>query len=154
MPVLGPQGLPDLATISTFFGAIEDSNSPSGWAHVPERIPDNWTNRVDAYDLLKIADEVRFQYSSFPKLFGGNVGNNNFLALNTTFGVIENGQLPDEVTQKDIYCLLYQIATDNVPGSVSNEPELALDVVNWIITQLNPIFANQGCPIEVNPTKK
>lgn len=115
-PVFGPEGDADIDTISTFFGAVP--NGSGGYDHVPERIPENWSNRRTAYGLLEIGSEIAYQYGRFPKLFGGNVGTNNFLALNTTFGLIENGTLPNEVTAKDLVCLLYQLAVDNVPGTV------------------------------------
>ncbi|KAF2821794.1 Cloroperoxidase [Ophiobolus disseminans] len=145
--VLGPEGTLDISTISTFFGAVP--NAAGSYDHIPERIPSGWRNRRVAYGILEVAEEIRYQYPAFPELFGGNVGAGNFLALNTTFGIIQNGTLPDEVTAKDIACLLYQLATNNVPGAIGNEAELPLDVLTWVLMQLNPIFANTGCPLRV-----
>ena len=144
-PIFGPEGTANINIVSTFYGAVP--NSSGSYDHVPERIPENWSNRRTAYGILEIAEEIRYQYSAYPKLFGGNVGVGNFLALNTTFGIIQNGTLPDEVTAKDIACLLYQLATDNVPGTVGNEADIPLDVLTWVLTQLNPIFGNLGCPL-------
>ncbi|CAO2655084.1 Nn.00g118170.m01.CDS01 [Neocucurbitaria sp. VM-36] len=146
-PVFGPEGEANIDTVSTFYGAVPNGNG--GYDHVPERIPENWSNRRTAYGILEIAEEIRYQYSYSPKLFGGNVGTNNFLALNTTFRIIQNGTLPDEITAKDIACLLYQLAVDNVPGTVANEAELPLEVLTWVLTQLNPIFTNTGCPLKI-----
>lgn len=42
--------LPDYGTISSFFGAIK--NRHNGYDFQPERIPDNWTNRLEPYTLL------------------------------------------------------------------------------------------------------
>jgi hypothetical protein len=145
--VFGPEGEANFDIVSTFYGAVP--NGSGGYDHVPERIPENWSNRRAAYGILKIAGEIAYQYGRFPKLFGGNVGTNNFLALNTTFGIIEDGKLPDEVTAKDLACLLYQLAVDNVPGTVTNEAELPLEVLAWVLTQLNPVFGNYGCPLKI-----
>ena len=55
-PSLGPQGTPDLPTISSFFGAESDGNG--GWTHVPEQIPANWYNRVSPYSLMEVSSEI------------------------------------------------------------------------------------------------
>ena len=47
-------------------------------------------------------------YLKYPKLFGGNVGTNNFDALSTPFGIIVDGKLPDDATAGDVLCLLYR----------------------------------------------
>ncbi|KAK7193860.1 Cloroperoxidase [Paraphaeosphaeria sporulosa] len=147
-PIFGPEGDANIDMISTFYGAVP--NSAGSYDHVPERIPENWSNRRTAYGLLEIGEEIRYQFSYAPKLFGGNVGAGNFLALNTTFGIIENGTIPGDATAADFTCLLYQLATDNVPGTVGNEAALPLDVLAWVLTQLNPVFGNLGCPLKLS----
>lgn len=146
MPPYGPEGEPTIDIISTFFGAVPDGNG--SYTHVPERIPDNWHNRRTAYTILEIAGEIAYTYGRYPKLFGGNAGVGNFDLLGE-FGAIANGSLPDQFTQADILCLLYQLAVENVPGTVSNEAELPLDVLDWVITQINPVFNNTGCPLHI-----
>ncbi|KAL6705176.1 hypothetical protein ACN47E_007281 [Coniothyrium glycines] len=147
-PVLGPAGPADFSTVAAFYGAVP--NAAGSYDHVPERIPRNWVNRRTAYGLLEIGEEIRYQYSYAPKLFGGNVGAGNFLALNTTFGIIANGTVPGDATAADFACLLYQLATENVPGTVGNEAALPLDVLAWVLTQLNPVFGNLGCPLRLS----
>ena len=144
----GSNHQPDLDTISTFFGAAD--NGDGTWSHVPERLPANWTNRATPYGVTEIAGEIMYQYFSYPKAFGGNAGAGNFLALNSTFGIITNGTIPSDATQADFICLLYQFLTENVPGEVQNEPGLALDALEWIASQINPIFAGYGCPLVFN----
>ena len=147
----GSTNQPDLATTSSFFGAVD--NGDGTWSHVPERIPAGWKNRETPYGVTEIAGEIAYQYGSYPKPFGGNVGVGNFLALNTTFGIIQNGTIPNDATAADFTCLLYQFLTENVPGEIENEPELALDVLEWIAVQINPVFAQYGCPLVFNPDK-
>ena len=145
-PVFGPEGQPDISTVSTFFGAVD--NGDGTYSHVPERIPEGWSNRRTPYTVAEIAQEIYYQYSYSPKLFGGNAGNGSFLALES-FNAIQNGQLPNATTAGDIECLLYEALTENVPGQVANEPELPLQVLSWIASQINPAFANSGCALVI-----
>ena len=144
----GSSNQPDIETISTWFGAVD--NGDGTWSHVPERLPENWVNRETPYTVPLIANQTAYLYGYEPKPFGGNVGAGNFVALNTTFGIIENGTIPSDATVADFACLIYQAATENVPGEVQNEPGLALDALEWIATQINPIFAQYGCPLAFN----
>lgn len=141
-------GSPDLPTMSSFFGAV--SNGNGGWTHVGERIPANWSNRVTPYTIQETSSEINAQYQQHPVLFGGNVGVNNFDALNTSVGVIRNGKLPSTATAADVECLLYLIATENVPSSVSGGVlTLPVQVVQYMTAKLNPVFKNSGCPLKV-----
>ena len=145
-PSYGPAGTPDLATISSFFGAV--STGQGTWINNGERIPANWFSRVAPYTIPDAAAEILAQYVAYPVLFGGNIGTNNFDGTNTTFGIIKNGVLPSSATAADITCLLYQIATENVPSSLSTVTELPLEVLKFTISKLNPVFANYGCPLK------
>jgi hypothetical protein len=142
-PSLGPDGTPDLATISSFFGAVQNGDS---WSHVPERIPPNWYNRKEPYSLLDVTLQIDLLYLAYPVLFGGNTGNGGFDLLN--FGAISNGTLtsPDSATT---LCLIYQLATDNTPTSLSNVLDLPLEIVDYIAGKLNPIFKDYGCTLEI-----
>jgi hypothetical protein len=55
-----------------------------------------------------VTNQILEMYLKYPKLFGGNVGTNNFDALSTPFGIITDGKLPDDATAGDILCLLYR----------------------------------------------
>lgn len=56
---------PDLYTISSFFGAEQGENGE--WTfNNKERIPDNWTNRVDPYTIPKVGKEIFAQYGLHP----------------------------------------------------------------------------------------
>ena len=145
-PSYGPAGTADLATISSFFGAV--STGQGTWAHQGDRIPPNWFSRVAPYTIPDVGNEIIAQYLAFPVLFGGNLGStNNFDGLNTTFSIIKDGKLPSSTTAADITCLLYQLATENVPSSLSTVLELPLEVLEFTISKLNPIFKNYGCPL-------
>ncbi|KAF2112262.1 hypothetical protein BDV96DRAFT_580439 [Lophiotrema nucula] len=152
-PSYGPEGTPDLDTISSFFGAKADSSAPGGWAHVGEQIPENWFNRRAPYTNTDVTLEIVAQYLAYPKLFGGNVGTNNFDALRTPFGIIADGKLPDDVTAAQVLCLLYQLGTQSVPSSLSTLTDLTDAVLNWSVGKLNPIFENAGCPLKPDQTK-
>jgi len=147
-PSYGPQGTPDLATMKSFFGAVEDSSAPGGWRHVGERIPDNWFNRRQPYTNNDVTREILAMYIKYPKLFGGNVGTNNFDALSTPFGIIRDGELPDAATASDLLCLLYQLGTSPVPSQLSVVTDLTDAVLNWSVGKLNPLFKNAGCALK------
>jgi hypothetical protein len=149
-PSFGDKGTPDLATMKSFFGAVEDANAPGGWAHVPERIPENWFSRVEPYTGMDVTNEILKMYLAYPKLFGGNVGAGNFLGLQTPFGIIEDGKLPDDTTAAQGLCLLYQLATGNVPSMVDTVTDITQDALNFALTKLSPALKNAGCPIPIS----
>ena len=142
-PSLGNAGNPDLATISSFFGAESDGNG--GWRfNNMEQIPPNWYNRQAPYTIVEAADEILALYLEYPVLFGGNVGKGNFDAL--SYGPIKDGNL--DATEHNLVCLLYQLATENVPSSVSGVLTLPLQVISWAVGKLNPVFKDFGCPLK------
>jgi hypothetical protein len=142
-----------LETIATFFGAVEDSSAEGGWRHVPERIPDNWFSRVAPYTNNDVTNEILTLYLKYPKLFGGNVGTNNFDALSTPFGIITDGKLPDAATASDVLCLLYQLGTMAVPSSLSTTTDITAAILNFSVGKLNPLFKNQGCALKPDQTQ-
>jgi hypothetical protein len=110
--------VPDLATISTFFGASKATSGPGnatgGWDYVPERIPAAWYNRVTPYTLLDVVVQMLAQYLGAPVAFGGNAGIGNFQPVNLPTGLLNNA------TANDLLCDLYQtIFAQNVPGEES-----------------------------------
>ncbi|KAL8690073.1 MAG: hypothetical protein Q9218_004401 [Villophora microphyllina] len=139
-PSFGPEGPPDLATISSFFGVENDGNNAGYTVNNGERIPANWYNRRTPYTLNEGAVEILAQYLAYPVLFGGNAGAGNFDLLDSSYdggGVFENGTFRG--TEKDVRCLLYQFATEDVPSSLSGVLELPLEVVEWAAGKLNPV---------------
>lgn len=172
-PSLGPAGAPDLATMSSFFGA--QSNGKGGYTfNNQERIPTDWYNRKVPYTTAETTVEIVAMYLKYPALFGGNAGKGNFNLLN--FGAdFKNGQF--NATAQNVLCLLYQIATDNVPSSLSGVVGLPLSVVTFAVGKLNPVcpdprfsdmltwcndldgrnanagvlqvFQNSGCPLKI-----
>lgn len=148
-PSYGNKGVPDLATMKSFFGAVEDSSAPGGWRHVPERIPENWFSRVEPYKNMDVTNEILNMYIKYPKLFGGNVGKNNFDALSTPFDIITDGKLPDNADAADLLCLLYQLGVSPVPSTLSTVTDITGALLNFGIGKLNPVFKNAGCPLKV-----
>jgi hypothetical protein len=140
----GPEGQADLATISSFFGTTQDSAGT--WRYTAERIPDDWHNRRQPYSTNLGVQEVLAQYLACPKLFGGNVGKNNFNALN--FGAIRDGKFANGPTAGDILCLLYQLGTHQLPDSLTGLAALPLNLLTWSVGKLNPVFKNAGCALD------
>ncbi|KAH4202786.1 hypothetical protein HBH42_022670 [Parastagonospora nodorum] len=136
-------GQADLASVSSFFGTTQDSNGQ--WQHTAERIPDGWHNRRYPYTTASGVEQILAQLLAYPKPFGGNIGPNNFNAVN--FGVIRDGKLPDSATAGDILCLLYQLATSQVPNTLTGVLALPLNLVKWSASKLNPVFDNAGCAL-------
>jgi len=134
-PSLGPAGVPDLATISSFFGAQSDGKGGYSFNN-QERIPADWYNRQVPYTIAEASAETVALYLEHPTLFGGNAGQGNFDLLN--FGAdFKAGQF--NATAQVVQCLLYQIATENVPSSLTGVAELPLSVVTWAVGNLNPV---------------
>ena len=84
-------------------------------------------------------------YAEYPVLLGGNAGVGNFDELDTFGSVITGGKLSGNAS--DVECLLYQLATENIPSSLSGVLELPLEVIQWAAGKLNPVFAGTGCPL-------
>ena len=142
-PSLGPAGAPDLPTMESFFGTQSDGNGGYTFNN-KEQIPSNWYNRKSPYSNTDVVTEIAAQYLEHPVLLGGNVGQNNFDAL--SFSSIKDGKL--DTSTNALLCLIYQLATDNVPSSLSGVLELPLEVVQFAAGKLNPIFQNYGCPLK------
>ncbi|KAL9003549.1 MAG: hypothetical protein Q9188_003590 [Gyalolechia gomerana] len=143
-PSLGNSGAPDLATMKYFFGAQDDGNGGYSFNN-QERIPPNWYNRKTPFRTADAAEEVAALYLKYPVLFGGNVGEDNFNAL--SYGPITNGNFA--ASAQNVWCLLYQVATENVPSSLTGVLVLPLQVVTWATGKLNPVFKDSGCPLKV-----
>ncbi|KAL8667581.1 MAG: hypothetical protein Q9202_000436 [Teloschistes flavicans] len=115
-PSFGPEGTPDLATISSFFGAESDGNGGFRFNN-REMIPADWYNRRLPYNIPDTAAEILALYLKYPVLFGGNAGKGNFDALGSYSGDFRGGDFTGAA--KDVTCLLYQFATDDVPSSLA-----------------------------------
>ena len=147
-PSGGPAGTPDLPTISSFFGAEPDGNGGYEFNNM-EQIPANWYNRVSPYTNTDVTIEIVAQYLEHPVLFGGNVALGDFDGLGDfgSGGAIVNSSLSPDPSV--VLCLLYQLATEDVPSSLSGVLELPVQVVDWAVGKLNPVFNNTGCPLKV-----
>ncbi|WPH04693.1 Cloroperoxidase [Acrodontium crateriforme] len=133
---------PDLETISSFFGAEKQADGT--WGFVYEKIPDNWTNRVDTYSNNDVTQQILEMYLLDPVLFGGNTASGTFDVIN--FGSIQNGELSADLSATDTSCLLYQLATGSVPSSLNGVITPSVDALAFILSKVSPGFANLGCP--------
>ena len=91
-------------------------------------------------------------YSMNPVLLGGNAGKvNDFDGLGASgTGVVgvKNNQL--NLNPNDFICLIYQIATEDVPSSLQTKlGPAAASVAAFAIKNLNPlgIFTTAGCTL-------
>jgi hypothetical protein len=81
--------------------------------------------------------------------FGGNAGNLGFNALNAGTA-IQNGQLTIK-DASDLRCLLFQVATDNYPSSLSGGVALLSTAAKaWSAAKLAPYTTLSGCPAVPN----
>jgi len=134
---------PDLPTISSFFGAHEQSDGTWTFGN-DEKIPANWTNRVAPYSNEDVTAQILEMYLLDPVLFGGNTASGSFDVV--TFGSIKNGTLPKGLDATDTSCLLYQLATQSVPSYLNGVITPTVSALTFILTKVSPSFANLGCP--------
>lgn len=135
--------IPDYATISTFFGAVKNSDGSYSF-NGQEKIPANWTNRVKPYTNQDVTTEILAQYIEYPVLFGGSTGNGGFNLLN--FGSIKNGTLVATPGATETSCLLYQLTTQSIPSYANGVITPSVDALSFALKKLSPSFANLGCP--------
>ncbi len=144
----GNTGPPVLHFIGGFFGA-----KASGSTFVfdgGEQILDDWHNRLTPLTLLDVANDFVTMYSMNPVLLGGNAGRvNDFDGIGTNAtGVVgvKNNQFV--LNANDFICLIYQIATEDVPSNIQTKlGPLAASVALFAAQNLNPlgIFTTAGC---------
>jgi hypothetical protein len=107
---------PDVATISSFFGAQpaakgSPGNATGGYDFVPERLPPKYKNRVAPYTLLDVSANILEMYLAAPRVFGGNAGVGNFEPLSLPTGIITGNS-----TAAEVACALYGLIRENTPG--------------------------------------
>ncbi|PPJ56676.1 hypothetical protein CBER1_08710 [Cercospora berteroae] len=141
-PNRGNLGTPDQATMDSFF--------------LQEKLPEKWFSRVTPYTIPDVAREIGAQYFLNPVAFGGNTGKpNSFVGIGSNGPFFSNGTLPG--SPQGVSCLLYQLATENIPSALGGggEADLPPARLNWMRDTLNPVFTNAtfspaaafGCPI-------
>ncbi|KAF2765366.1 Cloroperoxidase [Teratosphaeria nubilosa] len=133
MPSVPPgsaDGRPDYASVKTFFEE--------------ERIPDNWYTRGSPYSNIDVTTQIVEMYLDAPVVFGGNVGNGTLAPI--SFGSIQDGKIPSDISAADTLCLLYQLALGPVPSSLNGLITPTVDALSFAATKLSPMFANLGCP--------
>lgn len=134
---------PDLATISSFFGAKD--NGDGTWGFTAEKIPNNWVNRVSPYTNNDVTNQILEMYLLHPVLFGGNTASGSFDTI--SFGSIKNGKISSSISAKDTSCLLYQLSTGSVPSSLNGVLTPTVKALAFIASKVTPSFKNLGCPI-------
>lgn len=134
---------PDQATITSFFGASKQSDRTYIF-NGQERIPDNWTNRVEPYKNGNVGEEILAMYFEYPVLFGGKTSIGTFDAI--SFGPIKDGKLDPEADAKVLTCLLYQVLTEEVPSSLNSVITPSVSGTNFVLSKVGSTIQNLGCP--------
>ena len=124
-----------------------------------QQLPPNWFSRVDPYTIPLVAAEIAAQYFLHPVAFGGNTGRpNTFVGVGSQGPYISNSTLTNS-TPAGVACLLYQVATENIPSAVGGGGEASAAIpassLSFMRNTLNPLFTNSslsgaaafGCPI-------
>jgi hypothetical protein len=125
------------------FGAQQESDGT--WSHVPERIPDHWTNRETPYSLLDVAGQIFEMYSAYPVGIGGNVGG-HFVGLDFP-PYVQGGNLT-AATPSDFACLLYQFVAGPIPSSLNAVITPTVTTLEAILEAIGgAAFTNLGCPL-------
>ncbi|PMD19253.1 Cloroperoxidase [Hyaloscypha hepaticicola] len=143
MPSGSDNYVPTLENTASFFGAQQQSDGT--WTHVPDRIPENWTNRVTPYSLLDVTAQILEMYLKHPVGFGGNV-NGAFVGLDFP-PYIQGGNIL-AATPADFACLLYQLVTGQIPSSLNGVITPSVEALQFALTAIGgAAFTNLGCPI-------
>jgi len=144
MPKGNHKYAPDLETISSFFGAEQQSDG--SWEfNGGERIPDKWTNRVAPYTNNDVTREILLMYLENPVLFGGNTAAGHFDGID--FGAIKDGKLSLAVGAPETACLLYQLSTSQIPSYLNGLITPTVEALSFVASKVSPSFKNLGCPI-------
>ncbi|KAI9651747.1 MAG: hypothetical protein M1831_000497 [Alyxoria varia] len=135
---------PDLETISSFFGASQESDG-SFTFNGQERIPPNWTNRVSPYTNTDVSTEILAQYLLHPVQFGGNTGDGQFNAIDGPNGIAKGNLTATDPNA--VLCFLYQLSTERIPSGLNGILTPTVEAVNLAVKKLGPFADNLGCPL-------
>jgi hypothetical protein len=133
--------VPDVETISTFFGAHQKADGTWIYGH-NETIPKGYINRVKAYGLVDEVNAIVSMYDQNPVLFGGNT--------TLDFAAIKNGKLRAGVNASEVLCFIFQLLTAPSPGVLNGVAELATGTLELVLSTVGDVFTNLGCPAPLN----
>ena len=139
--------VPDVETISTFFGAHQNQDGTWYYGH-DETIPKGFINRVKAYGLVDEVNAILSMYLPNPVLFGGNTAPGKFDTL--SFGAIKDGKLKAGANASDVLCFIFQLLTAPSPGILNGVSSLATGTLELVLSKVGTVFANLGCPAPLN----
>jgi hypothetical protein len=136
---------PDLPTISSFFGAVQNADGTWGF-NGQEKIPDNWTNRVEPYTNRLVVQEILKMYALDPVEFGGNTADGSFNVIDFQ-DLITGGEFKPGADPKVTSCLLYMLLTERVPSYFNSILTPTVETLSFVATKLSGTdFSNLGCP--------
>lgn len=148
----GDTGHPVLHFIDGFFDA-EQSDSIFVF-NEGEQFLHGWHNRLTPLTLANVAEDFATIYSMSLVLLCGNAGQlNDFHGLgasgNGVVGVNVNNNT-SILSPNEFICLIYQIATENLPSSLHTKlGPAAASILAFATENLNPmgIFTTAGCTL-------
>lgn len=140
----GPDYIPDVPTISSFFGAEQVNGE---WTfNGEEKIPENWTNRLTPYSITDVGNQILSMYLLNPVQFGGNTADGVFDVIDFS-NLISNGTIDAGLDPKVTSCLLYQLATERVPSYLNSIVTPTVEALSFVTSKLSGTdFSNLGCP--------
>jgi hypothetical protein len=139
--------VPDVETISTFFGAHQKPDGTWIYGH-NETIPKGYINRVRAYGVVDEVNAIVSMYDQNPVLFGGNTAPGKFDTLD--FAAIKDGKLRAGVNASEVLCFIFQLLTSPSPGVLNGVAELATGTLELVLSTVGDVFTNLGCPAPLN----
>ncbi|KAF1960406.1 Cloroperoxidase [Byssothecium circinans] len=135
--------IPNINNTASFFGAQQESDGT--WSSVPERIPDNWINRVTPYSLLDVVGQISLMYGAHPVGIGGNA-NEQFVGIDFP-PYIKSGNLTAP-TPKALACFLYQFVSVPIPSTFNSVITPTVQVLQAVLVTIGgEAFTNLGCPL-------
>lgn len=105
-----------------------------------------------------MASEIYRQYQAYPVPFGGNTGSpDSFVGFGET-GFTSSSSTFNGTTPEGVACLIYQIATGNIPGELGGGGSVPAANSAWAASKLNPLIVAGGalselvgvCPLNYN----
>ncbi|EOA83046.1 hypothetical protein ACJQWK_04537 [Exserohilum turcicum] len=145
-----PEGYLDAKTLMSFQGVTGEKGNYK-WAPGQERIPENWYRRVigDDYSILSFTAEAVSLEVAHPELIriGGNTGQPNSFTgvdIDDLTGNVFNAQILLE--GNNLMCLAFQAASEGAPDILRGLFGNILVAVEKLVSVLDPIIAELGCP--------
>jgi hypothetical protein len=143
---LGAGGIPNEASITSFYGAKPKDTSPGAWknpdleyTHVPERIPEQgWYRRATPMTVAEAVAGILDVYLYAKPPIGGSGADQQW--------VVGPALLPNNPQAAS--CFLYNAIYANFPSELFNSLGLVTSVVNFLSNTIVPGYKALGCKVD------